>query len=165
LCFNNLFWDYIRISKNGTSQDVYCSTGTLGICAAKHAKQVIGVEISPESALDARNNAKNNGCENVQIICGAVRYVLNQILEEECLPHADVAMVDPPRAGLDPHAIKYLLTLRAQKLLYISCNPLTQSQNIAELIEGGYQIDAIQPVDQFPQTAHIENIVILSLRD
>lgn len=152
-----------KIPKDGVVYDLYCGTGTLGICAAKQAKQVMGIEISPESALDARTNAARNGLDNVTIISGAVRHVLPQIASEEKLPHPDMIMVDPPRPGLDPEAMKRVIDLKAPKILYISCNPITQAENVAEFINSGYRIEAIQPVDQFPQTPHIENIVILEL--
>lgn len=151
-----------QIPKDGVVYDLYCGTGVLGICAAKTAKQVIGIDISPEAALDARTNAARNGLNNVTIICGAVRYVLSQILNEKTYPMPDLIMVDPPRSGLDPKAMEYIFQLSPPKVLYISCNPETQANNIVEFIAAGYSIESIQPVDQFPQTPHIENIVVLS---
>jgi 23S rRNA (uracil1939-C5)-methyltransferase len=151
-----------KIPKDGIVYDLYCGTGTLGICAAKQAKQVIGVEISPESALDARTNAARNGFDNVTIISGAVRHVLHQIREEKILPQPDIVMIDPPRAGLDPLAMRHLLEMNAPKILSISCNPVTQAANIAQLIErGGYTLKAVQPIDQFPQTFHVETVAVL----
>lgn len=150
----------VKIPENGIVYDLYCGTGTLGICAAKHAKEVIGIEISPESALDATANAARNELTNVTIISGAVRHVLPQLASNKQLP--DLVMVDPPRPGLDPEAMKHVINLGAPKILYISCNPRTQAENIAQFIENGYCIEAVQPVDQFPQTPHIENIVVLS---
>lgn len=141
--------------------DLYCGTGTLGICAAKNAKQVIGIEISPESSLDARGNAAKNKLENVKIMTGPVRDVITAMRKEGTLPVPDVVMVDPPRSGLDPDTIQHLVDLKPNKLLYISCNPVTQAENVEELQKMGYRIMAIQPVDQFPHTVHIENIVIL----
>lgn len=149
-----------NISKDSVVYDLYCGTGALGICLAKRVKQVIGVELRPESALDARNNAKRNECSNVTIVSGAVRYVLGQI-EERSLPSPDVVMVDPPRPGLDPQALKHLLQLKAPKILYVSCNPHTQAGNIAELLQNGYKLTAVQPVDQFPHTYHVENVAVL----
>lgn len=151
-----------KIPNEAVVYDLYCGTGTLGICIAKHAKQVIGVEISPESALDAQTNASRNGIDNLTIICGAVRHVLQQIREEKILPPPDIVMVDPPRPGLDPDALRHLVDLNAPKILYISCNPITQAANIAELKQYGYRIEAMQPIDQFPHTLHVENIAILS---
>lgn len=139
--------------------DLYCGTGTLGICAARRAREVIGIEISPESVLDARENIKNNGLQNVNIIQGDVGKVLAEIVKNGKSP--DLIMVDPPRSGLDPRAIKTLVEIKAPQILYISCNPISQSANIKDLIAGGYELRAIQPVDHFPQTVHVENIVLL----
>lgn len=150
-----------QISKDQVVYDLYCGTGTLGICAAKRAKQVVGVELSPESAHDARHNAKENGIQNITILTGAVRRMLGEIREKDLFPEPDVVMVDPPRAGLDPHAIRHLIELAPPKILYISCNPSTQVENIREFIANGYALKAIQPVDQFPHTVHIENITLL----
>ena len=150
-----------QISKEQVVYDLYCGTGTLGICAAKRAKQVVGVELSPESAHDARHNAKVNKIENITIFTGAVRRMLEEIKVKELSPDPDLVMVDPPRAGLDPHAIKLLLELSPPKILYISCNPTTQVENIREFLSNGYELKVIQPVDQFPHTVHIENITLL----
>lgn len=146
-----------NIPKNAIAYDLYCGTGTLGICIAQQAKQVIGIEISPESSLDARTNAKNNRIENYTVYTGPV----HAILKDKDLPKADVVLVDPPRAGLDPEALKHIVNLGAEKIVYISCNPETQAQNIAELQRHGYHLQLLQPVDQFPQTVHIENIAVL----
>lgn len=143
--------------------DLYCGTGTLGICVAKHAKQVVGIEISPESSLDARQNAVNNGLKNVTIVTGSVRDVMTKIRDDHSFPFPNVIMVDPPRVGLDADTLRHLIELKSRKILYISCNPATQVENIRTLMEAGYQIEAIQPVDQFPHTVHIENIVVLAL--
>lgn len=146
------------IPEGAVVYDLYCGTGTLGICAASRAKQVIGVELSPESALDARTNVSNNHLDNVTIYCGDVKQVLK---EEKDLPKPDVVVVDPPRAGLSPDAIQLIAALKPKCILYISCNPITQAENIADFIREGYSLKALQPVDQFPHTAHIENIAIL----
>lgn len=151
----------LSIPSESVVYDLYCGTGTLGICAAKKAKHVIGVEISPESSLDARTNAAKNGLKNIEIFTGAVADVIGAIRGEQKLPAPDVIMVDPPRVGLDPVSIEHLCELGPKKILYISCNPATQAANIAELIQKGYGIESMQPVDQFPHTVHIENIVVL----
>lgn len=151
----------LNIPLNSVVYDLYCGTGTLGICAAKKAKQVIGIEISAESSLDARTNAIKNHLPHVKIITGSVREMMTAIRQEGIFPLPDVVMVDPPRMGLDPDTLKHLAELNAKKLLYISCNPVSQAENLVDLIEMGYQITAVQPVDQFPHTVHIENIIVL----
>lgn len=149
----------VNLPKEAVVYDLYCGTGVIGICVSKFVKEVIGIELSSESALDARTNAKENGATNVRIISGAVRHVLCQIPEQK-IPPPDLVIVDPPRTGLEPESIQHLLQLRPKKILYISCNPLTQATNSVDLLQHGYRISAIQPVDQFPQTYHVENIVL-----
>ncbi|NGX41807.1 MAG: 23S rRNA (uracil-C(5))-methyltransferase RlmCD [Chlamydiae bacterium] len=150
------------IPKSAVVYDLYCGTGTLGICVANRAEQVVGIELSPESALDARSNASENGLDNVTILTGSVHEKLAEIQEEELFPPPDIVMVDPPRPGLDPASIKHIIALNPPKIIYISCNPATQAENIAEFVKAGYRLQAVQPVDQFPHTVHIENIAVLS---
>jgi 23S rRNA (uracil1939-C5)-methyltransferase len=111
--------------------------------------------------LDARTNLSLNGLDNISIKTGSVDEVLKE-MQKEKFPSPDLVVIDPPRAGLDTKALQQLIQLNSPKILYISCNPATQAKNVAELIKQGYEITAIQPVDQFPQTVHIENIVVLS---
>lgn len=150
-----------KINENSVIYDLFCGTGTLGICASKVAKQVIGIELSPEAALDARQNAALNKCQNVTILSGTVQQVLNQIHSEKKYPLPDIVLVDPPRSGLDPEGMRQLIRLNAPTILSISCNPQTQAVNVAELMQHGYAIKSIQPFDQFPQTIHIENLIQL----
>lgn len=151
----------LDITKESVIYDLYCGTGTLGICLAKHVKQVIGIEISPESSLDARTNISNNNIKNMTVLTGSVPDIVKKMRSENQLPHPDIVMVDPPRPGLDAETIKHLIELRPRTILYVSCNPATQAENVIQLKEAGYRILAVQPVDQFPQTVHIENIVVL----
>lgn len=139
--------------------DLYCGTGTLGICAAKKAAKVIGIEISKEAVLDAKENAKANGIENFDIICGDVGKELQKI---KLHPKPDVVLVDPPRVGLGPAAVEEVVNLGAKQIVYVSCNPATQVEDVKQLISKGYKLKSMQPVDQFPHTPHIENVVILS---
>lgn len=150
-----------KISTDAVVYDLYCGTGTLGICIASHVKEVIGVELSRESAHDAKANVKLNGISNMHIITGAVGEVLNKIQIEQEIPLPDVVVVDPPRSGLEAQAIELLLKLNPKIIVYVSCNPVTQAKNIEELVLGGYTLDCLQPVDQFPQTVHVENIAVL----
>lgn len=154
--------ELVQISKESLVYDLYCGTGTLGICAAHQAAEVIGIELAPESVLDARENIKLNHLTNVNILAGDVGKVLAKLSVEDSR-RPDLVMVDPPRAGLDPKAIQHLLAIKAPQLLYISCNPVSQAANIKELVAGGYKLEALQPVDQFPQTTHIENIAVLKV--
>ncbi|MGZ3633079.1 MAG: 23S rRNA (uracil(1939)-C(5))-methyltransferase RlmD [Parachlamydiaceae bacterium] len=150
-----------NIQTDAIVYDLYCGTGTLGICIANHVKEVIGVELSPEAALDAKANISENGISNMRIFRGSVAEVLNQIKEGREISPPDVVVVDPPRVGLELQAIRLLLALKPSKIAYVSCNPASQSKDIQELVAGGYRLTCLQPVDQFPQTVHIENIAIL----
>jgi 23S rRNA (uracil1939-C5)-methyltransferase len=151
-----------QLSKEDVVYDLYCGTGILGICAAQVAKEVIGIELSPESSLDARTNAANMGITNITILTGDVGEELEK-LKGESRAKPNLVMVDPPRVGLDDRALRHLLELKAEKILYVSCNPATQAANIGRLVaEGGYQVAGVQPIDQFPHTIHLENIVLLT---
>lgn len=157
----NLAIELAQIPLVGLVYDLYCGTGTLAICAAQKAQEVIGIEWVPEAVLDAEANAKLNQCSNVKFLGGDVGAVLEGLRDENRFS-PDVVFVDPPRAGLDPKAISQILQLKPQRIVYVSCNPKTQAANLPHFIEGGYRIIAIQPIDQFPQTIHCENIVVLS---
>jgi 23S rRNA (uracil1939-C5)-methyltransferase len=152
---------YLNIPVDSIVYDLYCGTGTLGICAAKFASKVIGIELSPEASLDAKLNANSNGFNNVEILCGPVAKILKEIETEKSYPEPQIVMVDPPRAGLEPDAIKHILQLKPKKILYISCNPASQAENLEQILPFGYRVSYVQPVDQFPHTVHVENIVIL----
>ncbi|HRW58415.1 MAG TPA: 23S rRNA (uracil(1939)-C(5))-methyltransferase RlmD [Chlamydiales bacterium] len=137
--------------------DLYSGTGTLAMIFSKAAKNVIGIELNPDAVEDAKKNALQNGIENVQFIAGDV----GKILQSTSLPKPDLVIVDPPRAGLDDLAIAKLLQLMPEKIIYISCNVLTQEKNYLELKKAGYKIKKMIPLDQFPHTYHIENIALL----
>lgn len=149
-----------QITKEDLVYDLYCGTATLAICAAKTAREVVGIEISPEAVLDGKENVKANGLNNVTIRQGDVGLILKQL---QIKP--DVVFVDPPRVGLMAEAIEALLTLKPKKIVYISCNPATQKENIDLLVQGGYRLVEICPVDQFPHTVHLENIAVLERND
>ena len=140
--------------------DLYCGTGTLGICLAKQVKEVIGIELSPESSLDARENAKCNQLSNISILTGDVGIVLPKLLADS-RKTSRCCGCRPSKVRARCRALKHLLEIKAPILTYISCNPATQAENLDVLIRGGYRLKAVQPVDQFPQTIHVENIVIL----
>lgn len=138
--------------------DLYCGTGTLGIILAKRGYKVYGIELSPESSLDARENAKANNVQNIEIITGDV----GEILAKKEYPLPKVVVVDPPRTGLNDKALEQIVGLKPQEILYISCNPETQARDVELFKSYGFRFIKGLPVDQFPQTPHIENIVLLS---
>jgi 23S rRNA (uracil1939-C5)-methyltransferase len=143
--------------KGATLFDLYCGSATIGLSAAALAKEVVGIELNPHSVFDAQWNAEVNGIENFSIYRGDV----GAVLKKEGLKCPDVVVVDPPRVGLSAEALALVGALGAKEILYISCNPKTQVDNVEALTQKGYRLKAIQPVDQFPHTPHIENICLL----
>lgn len=141
--------------------DLYCGTGTIGISAASYVKEVLGIEVSPEAALDARENAKLNGLKNVSIFAGAVHHLLQQIQKDRNEASPDVVIVDPPRVGMEAVGQRLIAGLNAQRVLYISCNPASMVADITMLTKLGYKLISVQPVDMFPQTMHVETVALL----
>ncbi|GGZ41239.1 23S rRNA (uracil-5-)-methyltransferase RumA [Echinicola pacifica] len=141
--------------------DLYTGTGTIANFVAKNAKQVIGIEYVEAAIEDAKVNAKVNGLENTLFYAGDMKDMLN---DEFIASHAapDVIITDPPRAGMHEDVVNMLLKLEAPKIVYVSCNPATQARDVALLGEK-YKLDIVQPVDMFPQTYHVENVVLLTL--
>lgn len=147
-----------NVSKDDVVFDLYCGTGTLGMIFSSYVKQVVGIELNRDAIIDAEENLKLNNIENFELHQGDVGKVLTSM--DKISP--DLVIVDPPRSGLDHLALSNLKILRPKNILYISCNPKTQSENIKELLKEGYILKVIQPVDQFPHTIHIENIALLA---
>ena len=147
--------NFPSLTKDSCVYDLYYGTATLGILCAPRVKQVIGIELNPHAIFDGKMNAEINNLSNIELFRGDVA----QVLAKETLPAPDLVILDPPRAGLDPPALELLRKLSPPQILYISCNPKTQAQNILELPD--YQIVHLQPVDQFPHTPHIENIIYM----
>ncbi len=142
--------------------DLYTGTGTIANFVAKQAKQVIGIEYVEAAIVDAKLNSAVNGLENTLFYAGDMKDMLN---DEFIAQHArpDVIITDPPRAGMHEDVVNMLLKLAAPKIVYVSCNPATQARDVALLAEK-YSVDKIQPVDMFPQTYHVENVVLLTLK-
>ena len=141
--------------------DLYCGTGTIGLCLAQRVGRVTGIELSPQAVDNAKANAVRNGITNISFLCGDVATVL----EAEGLSRpgaADAVIVDPPRAGLMPAAIACLGALGVERIIYVSCNPEALARDLIGLQAVGYSVDAVTPVDHFPQTAHVETIVQLN---
>lgn len=140
--------------------DAYCGIGTIGMIAAKHANQVLGIELNREAVRDAIANAKRNQMDNIHFTCAdAGKYMLEMAARKE---QADVVFMDPPRAGSDEAFLSSVCVLEPRRIVYISCNPQTQQRDLTYLVQHGYQINVIQPVDMFPYTEHVETVVLLS---
>jgi 23S rRNA (uracil1939-C5)-methyltransferase len=154
--------DFAGLQGDEVVYDLYTGTGTIANFVAKKAKQVIGVEYVEAAIEDAQLNSQINGIENTLFYAGDMKDILN---EEFIANHAspDVIITDPPRAGMDEKVVQMLLRLEAPKIVYVSCNPATQARDLAGLGEK-YKVEKVQPVDMFPQTYHVENVVLLTLK-
>jgi 23S rRNA (uracil1939-C5)-methyltransferase len=148
---------FADLEETETVLDAYCGVGTLSLFFAKQAKRVIGVESVPEAIQDAKENAVMNKISNVSFVCANA--------ETYCgtLKAIDVAVLNPPRKGCDLLLLKELKRLHPKTVVYISCNPSTLARDLAYLRDFGYKVEAIQPFDMFPQTAHVECVVKLNL--
>lgn len=139
--------------------DTYCGIGTIGLIASKKAKKVIGVEVNKDAIKDAIFNAKRNKITNVRFFnADASDFMEDMAMQGEKI---DVLFMDPPRAGSDEKFLSSAVTLSPKKIVYISCNVETQERDLKYLIDKGYKVKKIQPVDMFPHTNHVENIVML----
>jgi 23S rRNA (uracil1939-C5)-methyltransferase len=163
-----LLYETIRsfagLSGSETVWDFYTGTGSIALFLAPFAKELIGFELVKEAVDNANFNAANNHINN----CRFFQANLDSFLQKEqllinSLPPPDLAVVDPPRSGLNPKFLKQLIQLKAPRLIYVSCNPATMARDMRVLVDNGYKAGHIQPVDMFPHTWHIENVTELSL--
>ncbi len=154
--------DFAGLTGNELVYDLYTGTGTIAQFVARKAKKVIGVEAVPDAIEAAKQNAKLNNIENVEFFVGDMKKVFN---EEFINTHGkpDVVITDPPRDGMHGDVVGQLLNLGAEKIVYVSCNSATQARDLA-LLDSKYKVLKVQPVDMFPQTHHVENVVLLEKR-
>ena len=146
-----------------TVYDLYTGTGTIAQFVSRGARRVIGIEYVPEAIEDAKVNAAGNGISNCEFFAGDMKDVLNaDFIAEHGRP--DVVIVDPPRAGMHPGVVKTILEAAPQRIVYVSCNPATQARDM-EMMSEDYEITAVQPVDMFPHTFHVENVCRLDRRN
>lgn len=141
--------------------DLYAGTATLGMAMAALAEKVTAIEINPHACFDAEVNKALNGFSHLEILCGDVGKTLEELRKRPDFMPPDLVVLDPPRAGLDAKALDHLKALQPEEILYVSCNPATQAENIRDLTQAGYRLVRMQSVDQFPHTPHIENIALL----
>jgi 23S rRNA (uracil1939-C5)-methyltransferase len=139
--------------------DLFCGIGTIGLSLAPRAGEVWGLEIVEEAIADAIANARSNEIDNVQFFAGDVRLALRELVERAGRP--DVLVVDPPRAGLSAKIVRRIIEAAPTRVVYVSCNPTTLAPNAAQLVEAGYALRRVRPVDMFPQTPHIECVALL----
>ncbi len=151
-----------RLSGSELVYDLYTGTGTIANFVARQARKVVGIEYVPEAIEDAKLNSKVNGIENTLFYAGDMKDVLTQgFIEEHGRP--DVMIIDPPRAGMHEDVVNVILNAAPQRLVYVSCNPATQARDIA-MLDCKYRVVEVQPVDMFPHTHHVENVVAMELK-
>ena len=142
--------------------DLYTGTGTIANFVAHQAKQVIGIEYVPEAIEDAKENSHVNGINNTLFYAGDMKDILtDDFIQEHGQP--DVIITDPPRAGMHADVVKVILNASPKRIVYVSCNPATQARDL-QLMDADYKVTAVQPVDMFPHTPHVENVVLLERR-
>jgi 23S rRNA (uracil1939-C5)-methyltransferase len=151
--------DYASLTGREIVLDLYAGTGAISLLLARQARAVFGIELVQTAIEDAERNARANGIANCRFLPGEVRHVLPALLGQGI--RADVVVADPPRAGFHPRALRSLVALRAPRVVYVSCNPATLARDLQTLRAGGYRVAAVQPVDMFPHTPHIEVVVRL----
>lgn len=140
--------------------DAYAGIGTIGISLADRVQEVLGMEVVAEAVEDAKANAARNGLENVHYFVGKAEKIMPQWLREGIQP--TVVFVDPPRKGLEASFIETTAAVKPERIVYISCNPATLARDLALFAEEGYVTKQVQPVDLFPQTTHVECVVLLT---
>ena len=138
--------------------DLYCGTGTIGIYLSKEAREVVGMELVESALTDAENNCRINNITNCRFIGGDIGDGLSRIASKP-----DVLIIDPPRVGMHKEVLKQILDMAPKKIVYVSCNPATFARDLA-LMKEKYHIGAVQPVDMFPHTYHIEAVVSLEMK-
>ncbi|WP_240688978.1 23S rRNA (uracil(1939)-C(5))-methyltransferase RlmD [Ammoniphilus sp. YIM 78166] len=141
--------------------DAYCGVGTIGLWLAPDAKEVRGIEVIPEAVEDANRNAQLSGIRNARFYTGKAEQLLPQWVKQGLRP--DVVVVDPPRTGCDEQLLKTLLSVKPKRIVYVSCNPSTLAKD-CNLLAKQYDIHWVQPVDMFPQTAHVESVTLMTLK-
>lgn len=151
---------YADLHGTETVIDAYCGTGTITLFLAQRARNVYGIEIVRPAILDARKNARDNGIKNAEFIVGDTTAVMPSLYRQGVRP--DVVVVDPPRAGCTPTVLKTFANMKPRRIVYVSCNPATLARDLAIMKTLGYEAREIQPVDLFPQTSHVETVVLMS---
>lgn len=153
---------FAQLTGSETVYDLYTGTGTIANFVAHQCKQVIGIEYVPEAIADAKINAQINGLDNTDFYAGDMKDILTRDFIREH-GHPDVIITDPPRAGMHEDVINVILEAAPQRIVYVSCNPATQARDLS-LLDSDYAVEQVQPVDMFPQTQHVENVVLLTKR-
>jgi len=155
-------FDFAELKGNELVYDLYTGTGTIASFVAKSVKKVIGVEYVEDAVSDAKENMALNGIDNIEFYWGDMARVLDDnFVAQHGKP--DVLLTDPPRAGMHDRVVKQIMDMAPEKIVYVSCNPATQARDVA-ILDEKYEIIKVQPVDMFPQTHHVENVILLHRR-
>ena len=155
--------EYAALTGQETVYDLYTGTGTIAQFVSSKARKVIGIEYVPEAIADAKENARANGITNCDFYAGDMKDILTDgFVEAHGKP--DVVILDPPRSGIHPDVAEVILNAEPARIVYVSCNPASQARDLA-ILSGKYSITAVQPVDMFPHTHHVENVVRLDLKE
>ena len=154
---------FAGLTGNELVYDLYTGTGTIANFVSRQARQVIGIEYVPEAIEDARVNSEINGIGNTLFFAGDMKDILTEdFIHTHGRP--DVIITDPPRAGMHPDVVNVILAAAPRRIVYVSCNPATQARDL-QLLDSKYSVKAVQPVDMFPHTYHVENVVLLERRE
>ena len=148
------------LTGNETVLDLYCGTGTITLCLARHAKKAIGVEIVPQAIEDAKFNAAQNGMENAEFFCMDAGQAAKMLADRRTRP--DVIVVDPPRKGVSADVIEAISAMAPQRVVYVSCDPATLARDLKLLTAAGYTLQTAEAFDLFPRCAHVETVALLS---
>ena len=157
----SILYDYVKntasLDLKDTVWDLYSGIGSIGLYVANKVNQVIGVEEVKDAVVNATENAVENNIKNTQFIHADVA----SYIKENTIPKSDVVIVDPPRKGCGEDLINHLINAKPKKIIYVSCNPVSLAKECSRLIENGYDAKAVQPIDMFPQTVHVESVIVL----
>ena len=149
--------DFIGDSEDKVVFDLYCGTGTIGQIVAPKAKKVVGIELIEEAVEAAKENAKLNGLDNCEFIAGDVAVTIKEVKVKP-----DIIILDPPRPGVHPVALDYVIKFNAPEIVYVSCNPKSLAVDLEVLVAAGYEVKAVKIMDMFPNTPHVETVVKLT---
>ena len=152
--------EYAQLTGKETLLDLYCGTGTMGIIGAKKAKEVYGIEIVADAIRDAKINAEANDIHNIHFMNADASDGANQLIASNI--KIDAMIVDPPRKGCSRDTLDAIFKIAPERLVYVSCDPATLARDVKIITENGYQLEKVQPCDMFPQTVHVETVVLLS---
>lgn len=157
--------DFIGDTKNKVIYDLYSGTGTIGQIVSENAKTVIGIEIVEEAVKKANENVKLNNIKNCSFIAGDVLEKVDELTKIDGANTPDIIILDPPREGIHPKALKKIINYSPETFIYISCKPTSLSKDLPEFLNAGYKVEKVRCVDMFPMTGHVETVVLMSRGD